>query len=117
MILQCVRAAPRRWVRAYASHAKPYYVTTPIYYVNAEPHIGHLHSNVLADVLCRYSALRYNGYSPGGALPAAPVRPQLATGTDEHGLKIQRAAESNGEAPRQLCDRVSRRFRVRTTAR
>lgn len=112
MIFKSARAAGR-CVRTYASHAKPYYVTTPIYYVNAEPHIGHLHSNVLADVLCRYSALRYNGYSPAGEVLAAPVHPQLATGTDEHGLKIQRAAEARGEAPGTLCDRVSQRFRVR----
>ena len=79
---------------------KPYYVTTPIYYVNAEPHIGHLHSNVLADVLARYAALRHSG-------PA-----QLATGTDEHGMKIQRTAEARGEDPRALCDRVSGRFRA-----
>ncbi|WFD34307.1 aspartate--tRNA ligase [Malassezia cuniculi] len=91
----------------------PYYVTTPIYYVNAEPHIGHLHSNVLADVLCRYSALRHNGYSPGTRPQGAPpVRPLLATGTDEHGLKIQRAAEARGEAPADLCSRVSQRFRA-----
>lgn len=79
---------------------KPYYVTTPIYYVNAEPHIGHLHSNVLADVLARYAALRRSG------------RAELATGTDEHGLKIQRTAEARGEDARALCDRVSGRFRA-----
>jgi methionyl-tRNA synthetase len=100
---------------------KPYYVTTPIFYVNAgpsqrfqvrlymdadlafstEPHIGHLHSLVLADVLKRYRHLRYGEHEP---------KPVLLTGTDEHGMKIQKAAQGQGVTPAVLCDRVSQRF-------
>ncbi|KAF8337627.1 putative methionyl-tRNA synthetase [Cantharellus anzutake] len=79
---------------------KPYYVSTPIFYVNAAPHIGHLYTSVIADVLVRYSRLRH---------PDRPVF--LNTGTDEHGLKIQQAAEAAGENPMQFCDRISERFK------
>ncbi|KAJ9103086.1 hypothetical protein QFC21_002508 [Naganishia friedmannii] len=69
------------------SPVKPYYVTTPIFYVNA-------------DILARYARLRH---------PKTPVR--FATGTDEHGLKIQQAAEKLGTEPQVFCDRISERFR------
>lgn len=59
--------------------AKPFFVTTPIYYVNGSPHIGHLYSSVLADIITRAAALR------GEAVV-------LSTGTDEHGLKVQQSA-------------------------
>ncbi|XP_069851835.1 methionine--tRNA ligase, mitochondrial [Dipodomys merriami] len=75
--------------------------TTPIFYVNAAPHIGHLYSALLADALSRRRRL----LGPG----AAAVR--LSTGTDEHGLKIQQAAAAAGLAPLELCDRVSAQFR------
>lgn len=90
--------------------AKPYYVTTPIYYVNAEPHIGHLHSSVMADVMRRYANVRYGGWSPSGPILPEHTSALMTTGTDEHGLKIQRVAESQHEDPRALCDRVSLRF-------
>lgn len=90
--------------------AKPYYVTTPIYYVNAEPHIGHLHSSVMADVLRRYAELRRRGWSTYAPAPAHATQALMTTGTDEHGLKIQRVAESMHLDPRTLCDRVSVRF-------
>ncbi|WFD32885.1 methionine--tRNA ligase [Malassezia sp. CBS 17886] len=114
------RAAPlvprlcRRALTVTASAApKPYYATTPIFYVNAAPHIGHLHSGVLADVLCRYQQMRTRGWSPRGAIPdTGEARAELLTGTDEHGMKIQRAADACGDAPRALCDRVSERFRA-----
>jgi len=90
---------------------KPFYVTTPIFYVNAEPHIGHLHSSVMADVLRRYAELRYRGWSTYGTIPNdETTRALMTTGTDEHGLKIQRVAETMGVEPRALCDRVSQRF-------
>ncbi|XP_004577011.2 methionine--tRNA ligase, mitochondrial [Ochotona princeps] len=76
------------------------YFTTPIFYVNAAPHIGHLYSALLADALCRHRRLRG---------PSATA-PRLSTGTDEHGLKIQQAAAAAGLAPVELCDRVSAQF-------
>ncbi|KAG8983454.1 methionyl-tRNA synthetase [Tulasnella sp. JGI-2019a] len=84
---------------------KPYYVTTPIFYVNAAPHIGHLYSGVLADTLARYARLRN---------PNREVF--FCTGTDEHGMKIQRAAEDKGIAPAPFCDSVSQSFRDLATA-
>ncbi|PWN37681.1 uncharacterized protein FA14DRAFT_166767 [Meira miltonrushii] len=93
---------------------KPYYITTPIFYVNAVPHIGHLQSMVLADVLAKWNQWRHKGWSPSKILEApentGTAKVIFATGTDEHGGKIQKAAEKLGESPRQLCDRVSKRF-------
>lgn len=106
---------------------KPYYVTTPIFYVNADPHIGHLYSDVIADVLARYHGYMRCGYSafarsgaPIATETAAllsridqnePVKPLFSTGTDEHGLKIQKVAEGLNEDPQALCDRISLRFK------
>ncbi|CAK7204069.1 methionyl-tRNA synthetase [Sporothrix eucalyptigena] len=73
---------------------KPYYVTTPIFYVNADPHIGHMYSMVLADVLKRWQTLQGR-------------RALLCTGTDEHGLKVQQAAARAGVAPKQFCDETA----------
>lgn len=75
-----------------------FYITTPIYYVNAEPHIGHAYTTIVADVLARWHRL-------GGA------RVFFLTGTDEHGEKVQRAAEAAGQTPRQFCDRIAGKFR------
>ncbi|KAK4687827.1 methionyl-tRNA synthetase, partial [Tremellales sp. Uapishka_1] len=84
----------------FTSDPKPFYVTTPIFYVNASPHIGHLHSLVLTDVLARFSRLRH------------PERKVIfATGTDEHGLKIQQAAQKLGVEEEKFCEGVSQRFR------
>ncbi|GAA5900630.1 methionine--tRNA ligase MSM1 [Sporobolomyces salmoneus] len=83
-----------------SSQPKPFYCTTPIFYVNADPHIGHLHSTLLADVYTRWNRLRE---PQRGAV--------MCTGTDEHGLKIQRVAEAKGVSPKELCDGVSERFR------
>ncbi|KAI0122987.1 methionyl-tRNA synthetase [Xylariales sp. AK1849] len=71
---------------------KPYYITTPIFYVNASPHVGHLFTMVLADVLKRWQVLK-------GERPA-----YLCTGTDEHGMKVQQAAELQDIPPKMLCD-------------
>lgn len=73
----------------------------------AEPHIGHLHSLVLADVFKRFSDFKSDTSAP---------KAMLLTGTDEHGMKIQKAAESKGVTPRELCDTVSKRFEVRDHA-
>ncbi|BGP14022.1 hypothetical protein JCM10213_005607 [Rhodosporidiobolus nylandii] len=86
--------------RPSSSSDETFYVTTPIFYVNADPHIGHLHSTLLADVYARYARLRD---PQKGAV--------MLTGTDEHGMKIQRVAEAKGVSPKELCDGVSRRFR------
>ncbi|KAK8864207.1 methionine-tRNA ligase [Kwoniella newhampshirensis] len=83
-----------------AATAKPFYVTTPIFYVNAAPHIGHLHSLLLTDVFARFSRLRH---------PSRKVI--FATGTDEHGMKIQQAAKAKGVDEKTFCDDVSQRFR------
>ncbi|XP_070615940.1 methionine--tRNA ligase, mitochondrial [Erythrolamprus reginae] len=76
-------------------------LSTPIFYVNGPPHIGHLYSAVLADALHRHRELL--GFQGG----------RLSTGTDEHGLKIQTAAATAGICPEEFCDRVSAEFRDR----
>ena len=74
-----------------------YYITTPIYYVNDKPHIGHAYTSIATDCIARFK--RLEGFD---------VRFQ--TGTDEHGLKIQKAAEKNGVSPIELCDQNSQIF-------
>ena len=75
-----------------------YYVTTPIYYVNDEPHLGHIYTTIAADVLARWQRLCGNEVF-------------FLTGVDEHGLKVQQAAEARGMAPIALADQVVRRYR------
>ncbi|ADR18832.1 methionine--tRNA ligase [Calditerrivibrio nitroreducens] len=75
-----------------------FYVTTPIYYVNDVPHIGHAYTTVAADVISRYK--RLSGYDVF-----------FLTGTDEHGQKIEMAAEKQGITPKQLADKVVERFK------
>ncbi|KAJ4000009.1 tRNA synthetases class I (M)-domain-containing protein [Lentinula boryana] len=88
---------PRRWV---STSSKPWYITTPIFYPNAIPHIGHLYSLVTADIFARYHTLKN---------PSRPVC--FVTGTDEHGLKIQKAALDKGLPPKEFCDGISQQFR------
>ncbi len=78
-----------------------YYVTTPIYYVNAEPHLGHAYSTIAADVLARH--MRQRGEDVF-----------FLTGTDEHGEPVVQAAESQGMSPRELVDLNAPRFRELT---
>ena len=73
--------------------SKPFYLTTPIYYVNDRPHIGHTYTTVLADAIARFH--RQMG---------EPVR--FLTGTDEHGQKVEKAAAAKGIAPKALADEV-----------
>lgn len=80
------------------STSKPYYVTTPIFYVNAEPHVGHLYTTILADVLKRWAILK------------GDTQASLLTGTDEHGMKVQKAAEGAGLTPKALCDKNATQF-------
>ena len=72
-----------------------YYVTTPIYYVNDVPHIGHAYTTLAADVLARYKRLK--GFDVF-----------FLTGTDEHGQKVEKAAIAAGETPLELADRVKK---------
>ena len=72
-------------------HNDSFYITTPIYYVNDKPHIGHAYTTILADVLARYHRL-------------AGVPTYFLTGTDEHGQKVQRAAEKAGMTSQQQAD-------------
>ena len=77
---------------------KNYYITTPIYYPSAKPHMGHAYSSIIADFFARFK--RIDGYNV-----------HFLTGTDEHGLKIQRAAEKNKLDPLKFCDEISQTFR------
>jgi len=74
-----------------------YYFTTPIYYVNAAPHIGHAYTTIAADTIKRWK--RMQGYDV-----------VLATGTDEHGQKIERAAAAAGKTPQEFTDIISAEF-------
>jgi methionyl-tRNA synthetase len=75
----------------------PFYVTTPIYYVNAEPHLGHAYSTIAADILARH--MRQRGEDVF-----------FLTGTDEHGEPVELAAEKEGVTPQELADRNAPRF-------
>ncbi len=75
-----------------------FYITTPIYYVNDEPHLGHTYTTVIADSVARF--YRQRNY-----------RVFFLTGTDEHGLKIQRTAQSLGISPKELVDEYSKKFK------
>ncbi|HXH28559.1 MAG TPA: methionine--tRNA ligase, partial [Candidatus Polarisedimenticolia bacterium] len=79
--------------------ARKFYLTTPIYYVNDQPHIGHTYTTVVADVIARFR--RMTGHDVF-----------FLTGTDEHGQKIERAARARGLTPIQLADQVVERFRT-----
>jgi methionyl-tRNA synthetase len=79
--------------------SRRYYLTTPIYYVNDVPHIGHAYTTLAADVLARYKRLM--GYEVF-----------FLTGTDEHGQKVEKAANAAGETPLELADRVVKRFQA-----
>ena len=77
---------------------KSYYITTPIYYPSAKPHMGHAYSSIIADFFARFK--RIDGFDV-----------HFLTGTDEHGLKIQRAAENKKLEPLEFCDQISKTFR------
>src|SRR5210317_1236901 len=77
---------------------KNYYITTPIYYPSARPHMGHAYSSIVADFFARFK--RIDGFNV-----------HFLTGTDEHGLKIQRAAERKKIDPQTFCDEISQTFR------
>jgi methionyl-tRNA synthetase len=76
-----------------------YYITTPIYYVNARPHLGHTYTTIAADAIARYKQMR--GYNA-----------VFLTGTDEHGQKVERSAKKEGVAPQDFADRISNEYRA-----
>ena len=77
---------------------KKFYITTPIYYPSAKPHMGHAYSSIIADFFARFKKM--DGYDV-----------HFLTGTDEHGLKIQRSAEKENVDTLQFCDKISQTFR------
>ena len=77
---------------------KKFYITTPLYYVNDKPHIGHAYTTIACDILSRFNKLQNKNVF-------------FLTGTDEHGQKIQRAAEKKGMDPLTFCDEISETFR------
>ena len=77
---------------------KNFYITTPIYYPSAKPHMGHAYSSIIADFFARFKKI--DGFNVS-----------FLTGTDEHGLKIQRAAEKKNFDPLKFCDEISQTFR------
>ena len=77
---------------------KNFYITTPIYYPSAKPHMGHAYSSIIADFFARFK--RIQGYNVF-----------YLTGTDEHGQKIERAAKENNKDPLAFCDEISKTFK------
>ena len=75
-----------------------FYITTPIYYVNDVPHIGHAYTTIACDVLSRWHRMKQEAT-------------YFLTGTDEHGQKVQQAAAGRGITPQELCDEVVVNFR------
>jgi methionyl-tRNA synthetase len=76
-----------------------YYLTTPLYYVNAAPHIGHTYTTMAAETIARFK--RMEGYDA-----------VMFTGTDEHGQKVERAAEASGKTPQEFTDAVAAQFQA-----
>ena len=75
-----------------------YYITTPIYYVNDKPHLGHAYTSLVADTIARYNRLLENDV-------------MFVTGTDEHGQKVEEAAQKKNKSPIEFVDNVSEQFR------
>ena len=78
---------------------KKFYITTPIYYVNDRPHIGHTYTTLMADVLARWHRLKGE-------------KVFFSTGTDEHGAKIEEAAKKAGQPPKEFCDEKAETFKT-----
>ena len=77
---------------------KNFYITTPIYYPSGKPHMGHAYSSIIADFFARFKLID-------------DYKVHFLTGTDEHGLKIQRSAEKAGKEPKEFCDQISQTFK------
>ncbi|MSZ67975.1 MAG: class I tRNA ligase family protein, partial [Actinobacteria bacterium] len=78
-------------------YVKKFSATTPIYYVNAKPHLGHAYTTIIADAVCRWHKLCGDDV-------------HLLTGTDEHGLKIQQFADAEGISPKEFVDKIAPLF-------
>jgi methionyl-tRNA synthetase len=81
----------------------PFYITTPIYYVNGKPHIGHAYTTIACDVIARF--MRLDGRQV-----------HFLTGTDEHGQKVEKTAAAAGLSPLEFCDQIAETFRSLTHA-
>ena len=77
---------------------KNFYITTPIYYPSGKPHMGHAYSSIIADFFARFKSID-------------DYKVHFLTGTDEHGLNIQRSAEKVGKKPKEFCDQISQTFK------
>ena len=77
--------------------SKNFYITTPIYYVNGDPHLGHVYTTTATDVIARFK--RLGGYDV-----------HFLTGTDEHGQKVAQSAEKAGVSPQNFCDQIAQKF-------
>jgi methionyl-tRNA synthetase len=82
---------------------RPFYITTPIYYVNGKPHIGHAYTTIACDVIARF--MRLDGRQV-----------HFLTGTDEHGQKVEKSAAAAGVSPQAFCDEIAETFRSLTRA-
>jgi len=80
------------------SHPERFYLTTPIYYVNARPHLGHAYSTIVCDAIARRKR-------------AMGIETWFLTGTDEHGQKIERSAKLAGCSPQEFADKIAGEFR------
>ena len=80
-----------------SSNPNPFYLTTPIYYVNARPHLGHAYSTIVCDAIARRKR-------------ALGIETWFLTGTDEHGQKIERSAKQAGSTPEEFADKNRRRI-------
>ena len=80
-----------------SNNPQPYYITTAIDYVNAAPHLGHAYEKIATDVMARFQRLQGKDVF-------------FLTGTDEHGIKVQKTAESKGVTPKQHCDETAKEF-------
>src|SRR5574344_1427632 len=78
--------------------AKKFYITTPIYYINAQPHIGHAYTTIASDVLARYYRL-------------SGKEVFFLTWTDEHGQKVEESAKKNGKNPKEFADEVVEKYK------
>src|SRR5215510_10754603 len=95
--------AQRRRLRVSPNRMTTFYVTTPIYYANSLPHLGHLYTMIVADTIAR--SKRQRG-----------IETFFLTGTDEHGINIERAAERNQRTPKEQADYVVSYFTKMTSA-